>query len=250
MKPLTREDILRNLPNSSEATIRLNLGQTGIPATMKQSSIYAHAFEQMQRMGGNRTGKTDLQDAIIAKHVASGGTVEKITSEIIEAAVSTVADMGPIWGSKEQAVKVAAKFVQYHEEKTAPKQARTGEWVEIGGKRFYLRSHWEKNFAHYLEFLKQRGYIRDWTYEPRTFWFEGIKRGVCSYKPDFMVTLNDGSIEYREVKGYFDRRSKTKLKRMKKYHPTIKVRVIDGTWFKAHGRNMAEIVPGWTRKRK
>lgn len=124
-----------------------------------------------------------------------------------------------------------------------------GEWCEIGGKRKYLRSHWEKNYAHYLEFLKVIGYIKDWNYETKTFWFEGIRRGVNNYKPDFFVILNDGQEEFREVKGYMDSKSKTKLKRMKKYFPLVKMRVIDGAWFKKNGKTMALLVPGWTKKK-
>ena len=63
---------------------------------------------------------------------------------------------------------------------------------------------------------KDQGEILKWEYEPETFWFEKIKRGVRTYTPDFKVTEKDGSIIFHEVKGYMDARSKTKLKRMKK----------------------------------
>ena len=99
-------------------------------------------------------------------------------------------------------------------------------WYEIGGKRNYYRSQWEANYAYYLEFLKQVKQIKDWEHEPDTFWFEGIKRGVVSYLPDFKVTNMDQSIEYHEVKGYMDGRSATKIKRMAKYHPDIKLVVV------------------------
>ena len=60
-------------------------------------------------------------------------------------------------------------------------------WREIGGKRKYFRSKWESNYARYLQFLKEHKQIEDWHHECETFWFEGIKRGVCSYLPDFKV---------------------------------------------------------------
>ena len=66
-----------------------------------------------------------------------------------------------------------------------------------------------------------------WKYESKTFWFEAIRRGVRSYKPDFEVELNNGDIEYHEVKGWMDAKSKTKLKRMKKYYPEITMVLID-----------------------
>lgn len=130
-----------------------------------------------------------------------------------------------------------------------PANARAGQWFEIGGQRFFSRSKWERNYACYLEALKVRSKIRDWQYEPRTYWFEGIKRGTNSYKPDFLVIFNDGSVELREVKGWLDPKSKTKLKRMKKYHPGIKVRLIGADWFKQHGPVLSQCVPGWSKKK-
>ena len=53
-------------------------------------------------------------------------------------------------------------------------------WREIAGRRIYFRSRWEANYARYLQWLKDRGEIVDWEYEPETFWFEKIKRGVRS----------------------------------------------------------------------
>jgi hypothetical protein len=101
----------------------------------------------------------------------------------------------------------------------------------IGGKRYYFKSKWERNYARYLQWKKEQGDITDWTYETKTFWFEGIKRGTTSYKPDFVVTTLSG-IEYHEVKGYMDAKSKTKLKRMAKYFPSERVVLIQKDWFK------------------
>jgi len=117
-------------------------------------------------------------------------------------------------------------------------------WREIGGVRIYARSRWEANYARYLEFLRDHGEIAKWEHEPETFWFEKIKRGVRSYLPDFRVTFKDGRVEFHEVKGWMDARSQTKLKRMKKYHPAVVVRVIDADWFRAN-RNVRKIVEGW-----
>lgn len=118
-------------------------------------------------------------------------------------------------------------------------------WREIGGKRKYFRSRWEANYAYYLEFLKSKGEIKEWEHEPETFWFEKIKRGCRSYLPDFRVTANDGSISYHEVKGWMDDRSKTKIKRMKIYHPKVVLLIFDGTWFKKNTKTLKTIVPGW-----
>lgn len=129
--------------------------------------------------------------------------------------------------------------------KEIPKQARRGKWVEVGGKRFYARSEWERKYACLLECLKTSGHILDWEFEGTVFWFEGIRRGTNNYKPDFKVWMPDGTIEFREVKGFMDRKSKTKIRRMKKYHPDVKLRVFGKEWWKRHGKTLALCVPGW-----
>lgn len=100
-------------------------------------------------------------------------------------------------------------------------------WYESRDRRYYLKSSWELSYAQYLDSLLESGKIEEWEYEPDTFWFEAIKRGVRSYTPDFKVEYADGSIEYHEVKGYLDSKSKTKLKRMRIYHPEIKMILVD-----------------------
>jgi len=105
------------------------------------------------------------------------------------------------------------------------------EWVTIDDKKYFFRSHWEAKYAKHLAFLKKIKDIQDWEHEPHTFWFEGIKRGVVSYLPDFKVIKNDGTHYWVEVKGYMDKKSATKLKRMKKYFPKEEIKLIDKTWF-------------------
>lgn len=108
----------------------------------------------------------------------------------------------------------------------------THGWYSINGNKFYFRSSWEINYARYLEWLLSKKEIEDWGYEIDTFWFEKIKRGVRSYLPDFKVFHNDGKIEYHEVKGYMDDKSKTKIKRMAKYYPKVKLIIIDKDSYK------------------
>lgn len=118
-------------------------------------------------------------------------------------------------------------------------------WREIGGKRNFYRSRWEANYARYLEWLKSLGEIADWKHEPETFWFDAIKRGVRSYKPDFRVWESNGSSALHEVKGWFDARSKTTLKRMAKYHPQEKIIVVDGHVYRAIRRKVMGMIEGW-----
>jgi hypothetical protein len=114
------------------------------------------------------------------------------------------------------------------------------EWKTIGGKKKFFRSRWEVNYAKYLEFLKVQGKISDWLHEPETFWFNDILRGARSYLPDFKIINLDGTHSWVEVKGWMDDRSKTKLKRFKKYYPEEKIEVVRGDWFKKN----ADILSG------
>lgn len=100
-------------------------------------------------------------------------------------------------------------------------------WYESGNRKYYLKSSWELSYAKYLDSSLKDGKIIEWEYEPDTFWFEKIRRGVRSYTPDFKVTQLNGTLEYHEVKGYLDSKSKTKLNRMRIYHPDIKMILID-----------------------
>lgn len=118
------------------------------------------------------------------------------------------------------------------------------DWRTIGGKKKYFRSRWEANYARYLEFLKKQCEILDWLHEPQTFWFEKIKRGSRSYLPDFKVINLDESYYWVEVKGWFDDRSKTKLKRFKLYYPDEKLEIIDSKWFKRN-LNLKNIILDW-----
>ena len=90
--------------------------------------------------------------------------------------------------------------------------------------------------------MKRHNYIIDWFYEPRTFYFEGIKRGTTNYKPDFKVIFPSGNEEWIEVKGYMDAKSATKIKRMAKYFPEIKLRVVDGDWFKTNALMLKKVL--------
>lgn len=118
-------------------------------------------------------------------------------------------------------------------------------WREVGGQRHYFRSLAESRFACFLQFQKDHELIRDWSFECKTFWFEPIQRGTVSYLPDFEVTHLDGEVTYIEVKGFMDPKSRTKLKRMSRFFPDVKVRVIDANWFRSEGKKLSGLVPGW-----
>lgn len=111
----------------------------------------------------------------------------------------------------------------------------TQAWIALGEKKIFVRSKWEGQYAAYLEQLKTMRQISDWEHEPRTFWFDGIKRGTVSYKPDFLVRRLDGSHYWVEVKGHMDSKSNTKIKRFHKYFPDETLIVIDSKWFSRYG---------------
>jgi hypothetical protein len=115
-----------------------------------------------------------------------------------------------------------------------------GEY-DINGTTIYFRSKWEANYALYLDFLIDHKEILKWEFEPDTFMFEKIKLGTRSYTPDFKVFNNDGSFEYHEVKGYMDSKSKTKLKRFKKYYPDLKLSLIDSDTYKLLNKQIGKI---------
>ena len=122
-------------------------------------------------------------------------------------------------------------------------RARGGKRPDLGN--MYFRSRWEANWARYLEWMKGRGEILSWEYEPETFEFVGIKRGSRFYTPDFKVTNINNSVEYQEVKGWMDKRSATKLKRMKKYHPNIKIVLVEQPLYCSVKNNLQGIIPHW-----
>ena len=124
---------------------------------------------------------------------------------------------------------------------------KQGRRADLGGT--FFRSAWEANFARYLNLLQTNGNICKWEYEPDTFWFEAIKRGVRSYKPDFKVwDSEDSEPYYYEVKGWLDAKSKTKLKRMAKYYPGIKVILFGKKDYASLKKNLSAVIPNWEGK--
>ena len=122
-------------------------------------------------------------------------------------------------------------------------------WATIGDKEpIYFRSSWEYYYAIFLEKLRQEGKIIDWKHEPKCFWFDGIKRGVRSYLPDFCVIHLTHKEEWCEVKGYYDSKSQTKMKRMAKYHPEVNIRLVGADWFKQNLKSCKALEPLLVRK--
>jgi hypothetical protein len=96
-----------------------------------------------------------------------------------------------------------------------------------------------------LNFLVGRGIVARWEYEAETFWFERVRRGVRSYKPDFRVTEPSGAVHYVEVKGWMDPKSKTKLARMARYHADVDLRLVDEKAYREIEKHFAGAIPWW-----
>jgi len=95
-----------------------------------------------------------------------------------------------------------------------------------------------------LNWLKEQKEILDWAYEVETFEFP-VKKGSKFYTPDFKVVNANGSVEYHEVKGWLDPVSKTKLKRMAKYYPNLKLILIDREQYASISRSVKALIPNW-----
>ena len=118
------------------------------------------------------------------------------------------------------------------------KRSNSGYRDDLG---IYVRSSWEANYARFLNWQKIK-----WSYESKTFWFEGIKRGTRSYTPDFY--LEDKKM-YIEVKGWMDQKSQTKLKRMAKYFPEVKIQVVGRDFFNdCERKKICRLIPHWECK--
>lgn len=136
-----------------------------------------------------------------------------------------------------------AKWMSSHAEASGRSKGYGGKRSDLGG--LYVRSTWEANYARYLNLLIQLGEIKSWEYEADTFEFTKIKRGSKFYTPDFKITNNDGTIEYHEVKGWMDQKSQTKLNRMWKYYPYIKLIVVDRVSYRDIEKKVGRIIDNW-----
>jgi hypothetical protein len=119
------------------------------------------------------------------------------------------------------------------------------EWKEVGGKKVFFRSKFEYRYALYLQLLKEHGEITDWFHEKRKFVFKGVESGAVSYLPDFLVIHKNGSEEYIETKGYEQSSDRTKWKRMAKYYPEVKLRIVRSDWLGKNSKALKALIPCW-----
>lgn len=128
-------------------------------------------------------------------------------------------------------------------------RTKGGHREDLGG--IYFRSSWEANYARYLNLLVRMKVVQSWEFEPETFWFEGVKRGAVSYKPDFKVHYRgDVNPEYVEIKGWEVAKDRTKWRRMKKYHPHVKLVIVGAKEYRAIERKWSAAIPTWEKPPK
>jgi len=119
-----------------------------------------------------------------------------------------------------------------------------------------VRSKWEANVAHLLEFLRKRGDVLRWDYEAETFYFTDkgptkktkYKQGPWTYKIDFRVWWRgQKEPELLEVKGRANTGDKTRMLRMKKHYPEAyaRIRWIDGAAYRKLEAAWSRAVEGW-----
>ncbi len=107
-------------------------------------------------------------------------------------------------------------------------------WAEVGGNHYYFRSKFERRWAQYLELLRTQGHIVEWSYEPQTFVFEGVKSGPVCYQPDFKVAEREETFNglvftkhyWQETKGMHDGQTNTKFKRMAEQYPNEPIELV------------------------
>ena len=127
---------------------------------------------------------------------------------------------------------------------TGKRGSRQGKRADLNNQ--FFRSAWEANYARYLTFLIKQRKVHAWEFEPETFWFEEIKKGTRSYLPDFKIwKTEDSDPYYVEIKGWLDPQSKTKLKRMAKYYPDVRVELVNAKEYNAIKKSVSMLIPGW-----
>lgn len=215
---------------------------------------YVEAWKDRRKFGGDTEALKRFQSEGQKRRLAENGHPRgALGMKHGDTTKATIAEksraMWAAMGEDERDGFVAKAYRAQVEKGGGPPKIGRGTWKagwrEIGGKRNYYRSRWEANYARYLQWLKDRGEIADWAHEPETFWFEAIKRGVRSYKPDFRVWEKSGASNLHEVKGWMDARSKTTLARMAKYHPDQTIILIDGNQYRLIRRSVMGLIADW-----
>ena len=99
-------------------------------------------------------------------------------------------------------------------------------WGEFGGTRYHFKSEAEFKWGCYLQFLKNSGEIRAWSYETKKFIFEGVEAAPVQYTPDFQIIDKNGSEYYQEYKGTLDGKAISRFRRMSQHFPDVVMELV------------------------
>lgn len=147
-----------------------------------------------------------------------------------------------VWDILDNNPDITIRSGEVPERPAKKKRSEAGTRDDLGR---YFRSAWEANYARYLAWLQDKGEIQGWDYEPTTYHFPNQKRGAISYTPDFRIDHNDGTTEWVEIKGWMTPASRSKLRKMKKYHPEIKIKLIEATEYRQLKKSVQALIPNW-----
>ena len=102
----------------------------------------------------------------------------------------------------------------------------------VGGRECRFDSKAEKAYAEFLEHNRRSrdSKMRSWTHHPPGIdLFSKFGVRLARIKPDFLVELKDGRVEYHEVKGWVTPMWRLKVRWLKADRPDIVYRVIDAS---------------------
>jgi hypothetical protein len=205
----------------SEEVIRRKLKALNLKKVGKNETIWTYKKHPQGMQGKTHTPKIRKQLSKAHKKLWETKTKEEIDERTLKSRATRIKN-GTLTSSMNR--------------KNPYSRARGGRRKDLGN--IYFRSRWEANIARYYNLLGV-----SWQYEPKTFVFDTIKRGSVSYTPDFYLDEED---QWVEVKGWMDSKSKTKLRRFKKYYPGeyAKLEIIDESRYKAIAKDKGAI-PNW-----
>jgi hypothetical protein len=146
----------------------------------------------------------------------------------------------------------SSKILRATRMRMLPQTKRKGHSSASAGERpdypgIFFRSSWEANIARYLDYLKSYRAVDSWSYESRTFLFEGATEKPFSYTPDFEVSMN-GATSCWEVKGWKDKKWNRKIKIFRQQYPGEPLRIIGPKEYSEIENKFAPFLPGWEHK--
>lgn len=248
--PLDTKDIARKLGRTVDA-VEIKAGRIGLSNASRPKKLPEDIAPRRKHATKNDAHRA-IGEATRARIAQKGHPRGSLGMKHTEATKKIIAEKSlAVWSSRTQMERDDHIFSALKAKRAAgvriasPRGSWKAAWRLVGSQRVFFRSRWEANYARYLEWLRTVGQIAGWEHEAKTFWFDGIKRGCVSYLPDFKVTNLDGSIEWHEVKGWMDARSKTTLARMARYHPTEKLVVIREKQYMEIKRKVSALINGW-----